>query len=266
MIGRIKDHLGVKRILNWTPSLPARVPAFKPQISPATYPPFMTLLSKMPPIRDQGELGACTAFSAEAPIWIAQLTAGRKTPINPSPLFLYYNERVLNGQVGTDAGANISDIFRATNIYGICDESLWPYDEAQYTTKPPVVAYTAAQTERAHIYAPIPQLKENVIGCIHHGFPIDFGITVYDSFMSDSVAATGIIPMPASSESVQGGHAIDIVGYNDQNQENAGIPPLTFVIRNSWATTWGAKGYGFLPYDYVLNPQYSSDFWMIRTI
>ncbi len=273
MIGRVKDRGGVTRILNWVPSLPTRIPHFIPPTLQAlkanagpTYPPFLTLLSKMPPIRDQGDLGSCTAFSAEAPIWFAQLTAGRKTPINPSPLFLYYNERRLNGQIGTDAGANISDIFRATNQFGICDESLWPYDTSKFTMTPPDPVYTAASAEKAHIYAPIPQVRMNVIGCIHHGFPIDFGITVYDSFMSAAVAATGIVPMPAASESVQGGHAIDLIGYNDESVENLGIPPLSFMFRNSWGTDWGAKGYGFLPYDFVLNSQYASDFWMIRTI
>src|ERR1019366_1705480 len=164
------------------------------------------LLSKMPPIRDQGDLGACTAFSSEAPLWVAQVNAGRAAPVNPSPLFIYYNERLMNGQVGSDSGAAISDIFRATNKYGICDESLWPYDTKQFTTAPPAAAYSAAAAERAHIYAPIPQLKENLIGCIHRdGCPIDFGITVYSSFMSDAVAATGKVPMPASSDTAQGG-------------------------------------------------------------
>jgi C1A family cysteine protease len=84
--------------------------------------------------------------------------------------------------------------------------------------------------------------------------------------MGAKVAATGVVPMPADSDNVEGGHAIDIIGYNDQSQENAGIPGLHVVFRNSWSDQWGADGYGFLPYDYVIGGQYASDGWMIRTI
>lgn len=268
MIGRVRDKSGIIRILNWVPSLPTRLEnvhrAMVREVAPRTLAPiYMTLIAELPPVRDQGQLGSCTAFSAEAPIAVAQSYAKRPNPINPSPLFLYYNERRLNGTIGSDSGAAISDIFRATNLYGICDESLWPYDITKFEDEPPQSVYDTAGGERAHIYAPIPQLKDNLIGCIHHGFPIDFGITVYSSFMS---ATDGNIPMPASGDTVEGGHAIDLVGYNEASVENDGIPPLSFVFRNSWSEQWGARGYGFLPFDYVLDPQYASDFWMIRTI
>lgn len=266
MIGKVKDHLGVERVLNWQPGLPVRIPIDPVPPKASAAPPSMSLISALPPIRDQGDLGSCTAFSSEAPIWVAMKNAG-KTPFVPSPLFTYYNERLMNNQVGSDAGAAIPDIFRASNEYGVCPESAWPYDVSKYTEAPPTAAYEAAKDLRAHIYAPLPQILDNLIGCIHRNLcPIDFGIVVYESFMTDAVAKTGIIPMPKSSEIAQGGHAIDLVGFNQTSQAINGIPPLHFILRNSWDTTWGAQGYGFLPFDYILSNELSSDFWMLRSI
>lgn len=37
------------------------------------------------------------------------------------------------------------------------------------------------------------------------------------------------------------GHAVAIVGYDDKG----------FIIRNSWGTSYGDKGYGFIPYDEI---------------
>ncbi len=269
MIGRIKDRLGVERVLNWVPSLPERhVFAYRDVSALPTYPPFLSLVPQMPPVRDQGQLGACTAFSCEAPLYVAQVNAKRQHVVSPSALFLYYNERLINGTVGSDSGANISDIYHASNVYGVVDESLYPYDVSKFTDTPPPSVYAAAVGLKAHIYAPVPQLKENIIGCLHHGgFPVNFGISVYQSFMD---ATDGNIPMPGTDETVLGGHALAIVGYNDTDSAQDGVPPRTFIFRNSWSAGWGAggqyAGYGFLPMSYVLDSQLTTDFWMIRII
>jgi C1A family cysteine protease len=48
------------------------------------------------------------------------------------------------------------------------------------------------------------------------------------------------------------------VGYDDKNQ--------WFIVRNSWADTWGMGGYFTLPYQYLLEPNLSDDFWTIRLV
>lgn len=275
MRGKVVDIQGVERILNWTPSLPTLItPYTVPNVPRFTIaPPFLSLVKKMPPITDQGNQGACTGHSSVAPLYVAQVNAGRKQIVVPSPAFIYYNERLMDGTADQDSGANISDIYRAANKYGVAPEQLMPYVAADFTTPPSAAAYAAAGGIKAHVYAPVLQLKDNLIGCMHHGgFPVNFGISVYDSFMSDDAQRTGRIPMPAASENLLGAHAIDLVGYNETDAEQDGVPPLCFIFRNSWGTAWGAQGgtagggYGFLPFDYVLSPQLATDFWMIRAL
>ena len=74
---------------------------------------------------------------------------------------------------------------------------------------------------------------------------------------------------PCQGESAQWGHAIVAVGYDDNkkikntkcNKETKGA----LLIRNSWGVDWGEKGYGWLPYDYVLY-RVAQDFWSILEV
>jgi C1A family cysteine protease len=72
------------------------------------------------------------------------------------------------------------------------------------------------------------------------------------------MAKTGHLQMPLSGEKQLGGHAVLAVGYQDSSQ--------TFIVRNSWGTDWGIKGYFTMPYPYLLQGTLASDFWTIRSV
>ena len=76
--------------------------------------------------------------------------------------------------------------------------------------------------------------------------------------MSDEVAKTGIVPMPGPDDAPEGGHAILGVGYDDSKE--------ALIIRNSWGTEWGLKGYFYMPYAYITYPNLASDFWTIKLV
>jgi C1A family cysteine protease len=95
-------------------------------------------------------------------------------------------------------------------------------------------------------------------GCLAEGYPFVFGFTVYESFESQQVADTGVVPMPAAGETVMGGHCVVAVGYDSTKR--------VFIIRNSWGTSWGMKGYCTMPFEYLLTASLASDFWTLRSV
>ena len=222
-----------------------------------------------PPIYDQGQLGSCTANAIAAAHQFEQLkqlpsllphSAFRVPPsaFLPSRLFIYYNERALEGTIGTDSGAQIRDGIKSIAKQGVCTEDAWPYDITQFKTKPRPGCYTAALDHQALTYYRVGQSLVITKGCLAAGYPFVFGFSVYESFESGAVAKTGKVPMPGPSESLLGGHAVLAVGYDDKSRR--------FVVRNSWGTTWGQKGYFTIPYDYLTDSDLASDFWTIRQV
>lgn len=110
-----------------------------------------------------------------------------------------------------------------------------------------------------------PQLVERIKANLAAGLPSMFGFTVYSSLSQGG--SGGEIPFPAPPESVRGGHAVVAVGYDDGKtikNPNAGGPKTkgAFLIRNSWGSSWGDGGYGWLPYEYTLRGL-AVDWWSL---
>ena len=208
----------------------------------------------MPAIYDQGQLGSCTGNGIAGAIEY-DMAAQKLNVWQPSRLWIYYYERVLEGTVDTDSGAAIRDGFKVINTNGYCSEATWPYDITQFTVEPNAEAKKEAKNDRVIKYQRVDQTFNALKGILTHGHPIVFGISVYESFESDSVASNGVVPMPSANEQLLGGHCIVLVGYNDSKQ--------LFTFRNSWGTSWGDAGYGYLPYSYVINANLASDFWIV---
>lgn len=228
---------------------------------PAQYlkalPPAADLSSQCPPVYNQGELGSCTANAIAAAVEFDRRK--QKLPdFVPSRLFIYYNERVIEGTVPIDSGAMIRDGIKSVASDGACPEPEWPYDIAKFTQKPSAQCYRDAKLDRVVSYQSIIQDANQMKGCLASGYPFVFGFTVYTSFESDEVRETGHAPMPAWGERPIGGHAVMAVGYDDSKQR--------FLVRNSWGTEWGMKGYFTLPYAYLIQTGLSSDFWTIRLV
>jgi C1A family cysteine protease len=243
----------------WIPDLLDRrdfLYAASPEVLSAL-PSQVDLRAQCPPVYDQGQLGSCTANAIAAAIQFDQIK--QKIPaFIPSRLFIYYNERVIEGTVASDSGAQIRDGIKSVAHIGACPETEWPYDIEKFADRPTPVCFTDAAKTESSSYRRLSPTLAQLKGCLASGFPFVFGITVYDSFESPDVAKTGHVPMPGNGDKPIGGHAILAVGYDDTNR--------WFLIRNSWGTKWGMDGYFTLPYEYATSSQLSSDFWTIRLV
>lgn len=223
-----------------------------------------------PPVYDQQTLGSCVANSLSAHFEFCQ----RKEKISeymPSRLFLYFNTRVLieGTDPGEDSGCEIRDGIKSLSNQGLCPDSLWPYDVNKFSEKPPQDCYSNGAGHKAIQYQRLDNSNICALkACLSAGYPFSFGFTVFESFESDEVARTGIMPMPKTNENTLGGHAVLAVGFDDSDK--------TFLVRNSWGTSWspnlgtswdGKKGgYFKMPYEYITNPNLADDFWTLRLV
>lgn len=229
-------------------------------------PTVVDLRPNCPPVYDQGQLGSCTANASCGAFEFDLLRQGL-TDFTPSRLFQYYNSRVLSHDVHADNGSTVRDANKALAKYGVCSESLWPYNVAMVFHKPAKSDYKAALSNKITQYMRVSQDIVSMKATLAGGLPIQIGFTVYDSFESDEVAQTGIVPMPdLTSESVLGGHAVLICGFFDSDVVNGQVLSNYFIVRNSWSSSWGDAGYFYMPYAYFTNPQLASDLWVIQTV
>lgn len=234
-----------------------------------TIPPLVDLRPQCPAVYNQGYIGSCTANAIAGALEFDMLKQNPSSSFTPSRLFIYYNERSIEGTVGSDSGAYIRDGIKSVASLGDCPESQWTYDgtaasggifppNAKAAIQPSPPCYTDAVQHKALTYMSIDQNLADMKGCLASGYPFVFGFTVYDSFESQQVAQSGILSMPAAGEAVAGGHAVLAVGYDDSKS--------MFIIRNSWGSGWGLAGYFYMPYAYLLDNNLSDDFWTIRTV
>jgi len=226
------------------------------------------------PVENQGKLGSCTANAAVGTIEYFERRAFGNY-INGSRLFLYKVSRNLLGWTG-DQGAFLRTTMGALVLFGIPPESYWPYDAANFDVEPSSFLYAFAQNYRSVNYYRLdqPGIHTDDLLCrikidLAAGLPSMFGFTVFSS-IDQAETNSGKIPFPATGETIIGGHAVMAVGYDDKMKIKNANPTANetkgaLLIRNSWGPDWGEDGYGWLPYDYVVN-SLAVDWWsMIKS-
>lgn len=222
------------------------------------------------PIYDQGRIGSCTANALAGAIEFDRLKNHQSPNFVPSRLFIYYNERQVEGHIANDSGAQLRDGIKTLQKLGVCPEPEWPYDDtpAPYeggpfppgskpATKPNTTSYTDARQYVITNYQRLTPTLSQLQGCLASGFPFVFGFTVFDGWYSKN-PRPATISLPTANDRAIGGHAVLCVGYDNSTQ--------LFKIRNSWGPSAGKKGYFFMPYAYLTSGNLASDFWVINAV
>jgi len=235
------------------------------KIQPKSNKAAVSLRQWFSPVEDQGSLGSCTANAGVGLVEYFERRAFNKH-VDASRLFLYKATRNLMKETG-DNGAFLRSTMGAMVLFGVPPEEYWPYKIADFDKEPTAFCYAFAQNYQAITYYRLdppgtskPDLLARIKTNIDGGLPSMFGFTVYSSIYT--VGNDGKIPYPGKGEKIVGGHAIVATGYDDKMKIKNAPTPGALMIRNSWGTSWGDGGYGWLPYDYVLNGL-AVDWWSL---
>jgi C1A family cysteine protease len=258
-----------RRRYNWNPDLPDhRDFRFMLEVKvPKKLPTSIDLRGGCSLVENQGRIGSCTANALAGNLEFLELLdltdqdsddpalfkSGRFE--NVSRLFIYYNERSLDGTTDQDRGSSLRTGIKSLVNWGSCREVLWDYLLKNVFKKPSPKSYEEARRRKIQSYYRIESLAE-MKQCLALGYPFVFGFAVYESFESPKVAQTGIMPIPGKDEDMLGGHAVMAVGYDDKRR--------CLLIRNSWGAAWGLGGYFWMPYEIANDSNLSADFWTVR--
>lgn len=217
------------------------------------------------PIEDQGSIGSCTAMAAVGAAEFLDNIAD-KVYLDKSKMFEYYNVRKEDGTLEFgDCGGTIRSSIKALVDYGVCLEDTWEYKKELLNKEPDEDAYREGGQYKALTYVSLSSV-DDIKATLNGKIPVNIGFYVFQSIYDSN---SGDIPYPSLEEVYLGGHAVLLVGYDDnkeiKNRRTGEATVGAFLIRNSWGTRWGELGYGWLPYDYIQDGL-ADDFWAILSI
>ncbi|MBR4326426.1 MAG: TerB family tellurite resistance protein [Bacteroidales bacterium] len=232
---------------------------FKSRYKAKQLPKKVDMRAKMTKVENQKSVCSCTA-NATAGAYEYLIKKNQGINYNASRLFLYYNARKADlekGEKMSDNGSCISTTIEQMQKKGCCSERTWPYSEKESVVnkKPSTDAYDEAKQFKVKDAECIGDDLESWKATLAEGYPIIFGVALYDSF---DRGRNGRIPDPSPDEvrrAEHGGHAMLCVGYSDVDK--------VFIVRNSWGETWGDHGYCYMSYNNVMTHQHAH--WIIKT-
>lgn len=248
-----RADLGLQHALG---ALPSHGPRVVQQEGDSVYVPGRVDLSQyLPPVADQGFLPTCTAWalayyyrSLQSRIWGRELTF--------SPTFLYE----LLGYCRRPNSMPVSDAISAIQAYGLGTIDEFPADPWQCrgicTWHADAAREYRAQTVellfRGQGAANVNALRRHI--ATRDAFVVV--VPVYPDWCSLWWRHDATITGPKADQRAYGWHTVCVVGYDDGR--------AAFKLVNSWGTSWGKAGFGWMSYDFL--QRYAWEGWSMQPV
>ena len=227
----------------------------------AALPAAVDLSRQMPAVRNQGGRGTCVAFALTAVHEFHRRVQGGQPEL--SEQHLYYETKQIDGQPN-GCGTWIVRAAQALGANGECRETVWPYNPSSSCNEHgtlPAGARPDGATRKLEARRLDPRNIAGIKAALAGGSPVAFSIPVYDSwYRSAETRRTGRITLRIGNEAATGGHAMCLIGYQDDGTAPGGG---YFVLRNSWGSGWASEstygaGNGTIPYAYLANDNWEA--------
>lgn len=201
-------------------------------------------------IKNQGSVGACASFAFTSVYEYILNKNGKLTESDLSERFLYYYTRKRMGTIESDSGSNMYDAGKALEENGLCSEELCKYstDFKEHVIAPAPEADIDGQTRKVAETKNVEIKEHDIKSALVEGYPVILSLHLHESF--NNIGSDGFVPRPTDADPAVGWHAMVIVGFSDKDK--------VFIVRNSWGTAFGDKGYCYVPYSYILDTSQNS--------
>lgn len=239
--------------------LPSRVSLIQTAL-----PQLVDLRASLPPIWNQGPLGACELHGgprAASVFWPKGFMGAR--------LAGYWDARTLEGTTGEDDGVETRDMLKTLQQRGLYDESHWPYDFTKVLVAPP----DATPRQKIGAYSRISNDSE-AMAWLAGGSPIVFACELPDYFDAEFVETQGILKRPPPGAKTIGGHCLCAVGYDAAFKSSAvfaasglaesDVDDVMALVANSWGPDWGIGGHFWAPFSWIFDSNLGQDAWALH--
>jgi C1A family cysteine protease len=186
----------------------------------AALPNVLDLRPKLLPIRNQGNVNSCVAFSSSC---MKEFEAQTTSYLSPS--FIYH----LRDKPAENDCMTIKNAMDILTNYGVCYEDTYSYQTVRSNAVIPKNAYNEATSFTIYSYALINTMTELKDALQNYG-PCLIAFPVYNFSNQIWVKNEGDV--------MKGGHCMTVVGFDENS----------FIIRNTWGTDWADHGYTNYPY------------------